>query len=254
VAANLSADAAEGAEVLLTVEPPAYSRIPRREFLIGTQELAALPGSRITARIASNRPLRGGTLRMDVAGSSAPVQEVSAEADGTHHVRFTWVVRQAARLAVEVRDVLGTVSAPLVLEQKLTPDERPQVALRQPAGDVLATPETELPLEASASDDLGSPALHWVRQLRGYRERAQLQSAPPGERRHEMTGKLNLKAFGLQPGQTIELTVEAGDTNPNLLGVSVSERPGCTSSPQRNTRSCGATSQRSRNSPAATPL
>jgi len=209
-------------DVMLTVEPPAYSGLPTREFAVGTQDLAALPGSRITARVASNRPLSGGTLRIAAPGANDAPQEVAAEREETHRVRFTWTARGAARLALEVRDVVGTASESLQLEQKVAPDERPEVALRSPAGDVLATPDSELPLEASASDDLGLTRVSLVRQLRGYRERSLGQPLPAG-RRHEVTGKLNLAPFGVVPGQVIELTLEAGDTNPNLLGVSVSE-------------------------------
>ncbi|MEA3209522.1 MAG: hypothetical protein QOE70_2579 [Chthoniobacter sp.] len=207
-------------EAVLTVEPPAYSGLPRREFAAGTQDLAALPGSRITARVSSNRPLAAGTLRI---GAGASNQEVAGEREDPHRVRFTWLARGAAHLALEVRDVIGTASEPLQLEQKLIPDERPDVALRQPAGDVLATPDSELPIEATASDDLGLTWVTLVRQLRGYRERSLAEPVQTGNRRHEVNGSLNLGPFGVVPGQTIELTLEASDTNPNLLGVSVSE-------------------------------
>jgi tetratricopeptide (TPR) repeat protein len=207
-------------DVVLTVEPPAYSGLPRREFTAGAQDLAALPGSRLTARVSSNRPLGGGTLRI---GADAAAQEVAAESEDTHRVRFSWTARGAARVVLEVRDVLGTASEPLQIEQKLLPDERPEAVLRQPAGDVLATPDSELPLEAAANDDLGLTRVALVRQLRGYRERSLAQPVQSGNRRHEVTGMLNLAPFGVAPGQVIELTLEAGDTNPNLLGVSVSE-------------------------------
>jgi hypothetical protein len=210
-------------DVLVTVEPPAYSGLAAREFALGSQELAALPGSRITARLTSNRPLQGGTLRIAAFGSKAPEEEVPAEYEDTHRVRVAWTVRSAARLSVQVRDVAGTASAPVELEQKLLPDERPQAVMRQPAGDVLATPDSNLPLEATASDDFGLVRVSFVRQLHGYRERSLAQSVSRGQRQHEIHGNLNLAPFGLEPGQTIELTLEAGDTNPNLLGTGVSE-------------------------------
>ena len=203
-------------DVLLTVQPPAYSGLPKRVFTVGSQNLAALPGSRITAVVTSNRPLGGGTLRVGA-------EEIVAETNGTREARFSWVLRGAARLALEVRDVAGTASESLQIEQKITPDERPSVALRQPAGEVLATPESELPLEADARDDLGLVRVSLVRRLTGFRERAAAEAVQQGERRHEFGGVIKLAPFGVQPGQTIELTLEAGDTNPNLLGVSVSE-------------------------------
>ena len=92
--------------------------------------------------------------------ADAAAQEVAAEPEDTHRVRFSWTARGAARLAVEVRDVLGTASESLQIEQKLLPDERPEAVLRQPAGDVLATPDSELPLEA-ASDGTLHRGLEW---------------------------------------------------------------------------------------------
>ena len=150
-------------DVLLTVQPPAYSGLPKRAFTVGSQILAALPGSRITALVTSNRPLGGGTLRVGA-------QEVAAETSGTHEARFSWVLRGAARIALDVRDVAGTASESLQLEQKVTPDERPSVMLRQPSGEVLATPDSELPLEADARDDLGLVRVALVRKLTGFRE------------------------------------------------------------------------------------
>lgn len=207
-------------DVLLTVEPPAYSGLPKRVFAVGSQNLAALPGSRVTATVTSNRPLGGGTLRLQ---SGDAVQEVAAETSATHEARFSWVLRGAARIALEVRDVAGTASEPLQIEQKITPDERPSVVLRQPSGEVLATPDSELPLEADARDDLGLVRVALVRKLTGFRERAAAEAVQRGDRRHEFGGTIKLAPFGVQPGQTIELTLEAGDTNPNLLGVAVSE-------------------------------
>lgn len=210
-------------EILLTVEPPAYTGLPKREFAVGSQELAAMAGSKIKAKITSNRPLGGGVLRLEATGSDVPAQEVLGERTGTHEVLFSWTTRGAARLVMEVNDVIGTASEPTQVEQKLIPDERPEVVLRQPSGDVLATPDSELPLEASANDDLGLMRVVMVRLLQGYRERSMTESIQAGGRHHEITGNLKLAPYGLVPGQTIEMTLEAGDTNPNLLGVSTSE-------------------------------
>ncbi len=210
-------------EVILSIDPPSYTRLPRREFAVGSQPLAVLPGSRLTARAASNRPLKGGTLKLQSTEPGAAAQDIASQPDETHRVRFTWEARSTARLTLVVKDVLGTASETVQFEQKVTPDERPQVALRQPAGDVLATPDTELPIEASASDDLGLTRVALVRKLESYRERSQAEAVQEGSRTQEIGGKLNLTPYGLVPGQTIELTAEAGDTNPTLLGVAVSE-------------------------------
>ncbi len=209
-------------EVILTVDPPAYSGLPRREFALGTVELTALPGSRITARVLSNRPLSGGTLQLQAIGSVTQEKEIAGIRDESHRVRFEWTARAAGRITLEIHDVLGTGSGPVQLEQKLIRDGRPEVVIREPAADVLATPETELPLEGSVTDDLELKRVTLVRQLKGYRERSLAQPVAPG-RRFELSNQINLAPFGLVAGQTLELILEGADTNPNLLGVSVSE-------------------------------
>ncbi len=210
-------------DITLTVEPPAYSGLPRREFPAGAQSLAALAGSRITARVNSNRPLGGGALTIQAALVGKPAKEISAEHEETRRVRFTWTVRNPARLTLLIHDVAGANSEPFEFEQKVTPDERPQAALRQPAGDVLATPDSELPLEGVADDDLGLARVALVRRLNGYRERSAAELLPSATRHYELSRKLNLAPFGLRAGQTVDLTLEAGDNNPSMLGLGVSE-------------------------------
>lgn len=207
-------------QVLAGIEPPAYSRLARREFALGTQDLSALPGSRITLRIESNRPLGGGMATVESLGAS---QEISGVREASHRLVFQWMHRGASAVHLTVSDLLGTRSEPLALEIKALEDRRPEVVLRQPAGDVFATPETELDLEASASDDLGLTRVSLVRKLSGYRERSRGEALAANAKQHEIAGKIQLASFGVSPGQTIELTLEAGDTNPSLLGQSVSE-------------------------------
>jgi|GEM_PF-589113 len=208
-------------EALLTVEAPTYSGRPKQEFILGTQALSVLPGSRVTAQLTSNRPLAGGVLRLAANGEAA--RELPGEKVDVHRVRFTWVARSAALLTFRVKDIRDTDSDPLSAEQKILLDERPDVVIRQPSGDILATQDTEIPLEGNATDDYGLTRIAIVRKLVGYRERSVSEAVPRGERRHDIIGKLNLAAFGVLPGQTIEVSLEAADTNPNLLGVSVSE-------------------------------
>ncbi len=208
-------------EALLTVEAPSYSGRPKQEFVLGTQALSVLPGSRVTAQLTSNRPLASGLLRIATNGEAT--RELPAEKVDTHRVRFTWVAKGAALLTFTVKDIRDTGSEPLSAEQKILLDERPEVVIRQPSGEILATPETEIPLEGGATDDYGLTRIALVRKLVGYRERSVSEPVPRGERRHDINSKLNLAAFGVVPGQTIELSLEAADTNPNLLGVSVSE-------------------------------
>lgn len=210
-------------DVVITVEPPAYSGLKKREFALGSQELSALGGSRITATLKSNRPLSGGRMEMRPAITSQPGEEVAASIGPSHAATFTWTVRMSAQLSFVLRDLGVGTSEPLKVQQRLLVDERPTALLRQPSGDVYATPDAELPFEADATDDYGLRRVTMVRKLVGFKERSAEEPITIGERRHEFGAKLKMAPWRVVPGQVIEMSLEAADTNPNLLGTAVSE-------------------------------
>ena len=54
-----------------------------------------------TERLVPGNPLTGGTLSIFPPGSDQAAQEISAEHEATHRVKFTWTTKNAAHLGFE---------------------------------------------------------------------------------------------------------------------------------------------------------
>lgn len=208
--------------VHLTVAPPAYTGKPAVNFPLGTQPLAPIAGSHVEAIIGSNRPLKGGKLLIESQDGKGP-REISGQIAGPASVRFAWSAAQPSKLRFALEDVLGTKSEPLTVEQKITPDDRPLVRLQEPAGDVLATPSSVVPVSAIAQDDFGLTRVSCIRRLDAFKERATDEPLTQGARDFTLSGIMRMAALNVAPGQTVEMHLEAADSNPNLLGLGASD-------------------------------
>lgn len=208
------------AKVVLT--PPAYAGLPPREFYLGGQKLAGLRGSRVALDVAANRPLRRGSIRF--AHPDGTESRIDGTAPGDHSIRFEWTLERDAVATLRVEDPLGTPNAGThEFAQELLPDEPPVATLREPPRYSLATPDSLVPIEAAAEDALGLRSFALVRNLAGYRDRALPLGLAAGARTAQAEDALDLRALGAQPGDVLELYAEAADTNPDLLGTSMSD-------------------------------
>jgi len=208
----------------LAVQPPAYSRLPERQFTAGREALAGLRGSRVTLTLTSNRPLRDGAATLQPLNAAPAPQTIAGARVGTHTLQFAWELAAAADIRVQARDVQGTAMAePLTLRQQVTPDQPPVVSITEPAPFILSTPRARLTWRGYAEDDLGLQRVDWLRTAVGFRERLLRVGPDRPDKKFEWTRVLDLGRLGVEPGQTLECCLEARDTNPNLLGVAVSE-------------------------------
>ena len=211
-----------GARIRMT--PPAYSRLRPAEFALGERPIEGLHGSRVALTVQSNRPLRGGRLTLTPSDGRAHARELPGSVVGPTTASFEWEIRQNATVRVTVSDILGTdCRKPLVIRQELVPDEPPAATLSAPPLFCLATPSVSVPVEGVVDDDLGIRRADVVRALAGYRDRAYPLDHQPGARTCEVSHKLDLGLLGVNPGQVIELLLEATDTNPHLTGVGASD-------------------------------
>ena len=214
-----------GGVVRLT--PPAYTGLPATEFPLDTNEIAAVEGSTVTLELTSNRPLGSATLVFTPA--AIPGQEpVPQSIDGTLPAQqtavFTWTATRSGRIAATLRDLRGTPSPhPLDLAFRAAPDLPPSVALLAPPPMMLATPKSLIPVTGRAQDDFALSKVHFVRTLAGFRDRSYLVAPALRDQSYDFSAKLDLDELGLEPGQTIELMLDATDHNPSLLGQGSSE-------------------------------
>ena len=210
------------AEVVLV--PPAYSGKPARRFYLGAEDVSGLKGTRVELTLTSNRPLRDGVVHWRFENDSDSAPPLAGEKVGDHTVRFAWTLRATATAEITVRDIRGTPNtSPFKVAQRVLPDEPPSVALSEPPPFSLATPGIIVPVRGSADDDLGLRQVDLARALVGYRDRLQTVGPPEPAAGFEYEGVLALPKLGVEPGQVLELYLEAMDSNPSLAGVSVSE-------------------------------
>lgn len=208
----------------IRVSPPAYTKLPRREFVAGHEELMAHRGTRIELVVSSNRPLRDGSASVVAKGATTGEAVVRGGRAGVRSLVFAWTVEAAATVTVTLRDVEGTPTAePLVLQQRLLADAAPVGALTEPPVFSLATPGAALRLTGHVEDDLGLARVELVRGLQGFNDRPRALDLVTGERRLDFDVPLDLRAIGVAAGQTLEFYLEAMDTNPWQAGLGQSE-------------------------------
>ena len=211
------------ARVRLT--PPAYSRLPPREFPAGSEDIHGLKGSAVEVRVTSNRPLKDGLLaiRPTAEGSSDPAT-VASDPAGTHAVAFRWTLKTAATLDVRIRDVLGTANRkPYSLRQTVQPDAPPEITIAQPASFALVTPAVKVPFTGDVRDDLGLRRVDLARALVGYRDRIRTVCRETTEKRFDFQWEIDLARLGVQPGEMLEYYLEARDSNPEFTEIAASE-------------------------------
>ncbi len=203
----------------ISITPPAYTGLSPSTSPLESDEISALTGSTITLKLDSNRPLGSATLTLtpDPTTNQA-AQTVQAEISA-HTASFTWQATQSGAAVAIVKDIRGTPSPrPLTFHFRATADLAPSISLNSPASMMLATPESRIPVEGFATDDFALSKIHFIRTLSGFRERVLPIAASLQEKRYEFRDILNLEELGLQPGQTIELFIDAQDHNPTMLG------------------------------------
>lgn len=230
---------------LLTIDPPAYSGLPREQAVAGREPLKALRGSRIALYLSSNRPLLDGRLIIrpldgtgvrEIAGHlDRPPAATDAHPDGkraspraslatSHTVIFEWTLDVPAEAEATIRDMQGTTCRqPFRLAQQIRPDLPPVATLIDPPLFAVATPSSRLPLAGFVEDDLGLRRTELARAVVGFRDRTEALPISPGGRHMDFAHELNLGALGVTPGQTLEFYLEAADSNPTLAGLGVSE-------------------------------
>ena len=207
----------------LRVTPPAYTKQPARSFALGQEALKVLKGSTVEAILTSNRVLAGGRATISREGKSDP-QTVPGEIQSDQSLRVRWVVSESANVSLIVEDLQGSSpSHPLELAVQAVADQAPVVHIQSPQPFVLATERTKIPFTAEIQDDLGLAKINALRTLQGFHERTQTAAQGTLGLRHDLAQTLDLGKLGVREGQTLEIMLEATDTNPSLMGVGTSE-------------------------------
>lgn len=211
------------ASVKITVVPPRYTGMTPENSLIGPEGVTALKGSNVELTVTSNRPLAGGELELQPRNGSDAVR-IKGERKGGDTFAFNWDVVQSAKAKVRITDVQGiNCNTPFefILNQRL--DQEPEVAITEPQNFMLATPSASIDLAVSASDDLGLKRIDLIKTINSCKDRIDAIGPDSSNTSFSSRQQLNLGDLGVAPGQILEFSAEAFDTNPSLTGYAISE-------------------------------
>jgi hypothetical protein len=204
--------------------PPTYTKRPEKEFALGTESIEGLKGTQVALTIQSNRPLKGGQLLITPTDGITHSRTLTGRQTGENEISFYWEMNASARLAFMITDIQGTSARePVKVFQKLIPDEPPVVTIIEPMTFSLATSTVKVPVFCSIEDDIGIRRCDLFRSLKGYRSYPSPIDVYPGSTILEVEKELDLARLGVEPGQVIELFLEASDTNPDLTGIASSD-------------------------------
>lgn len=143
--------------------PPAYSRRPTVVLPANVGNVSGLLGSRVRVSGTSTKPLQAGWL---IRGTET-TGKVALSKDGlSFQAEFTIEAPNASYYGFRLKDRQG-FSDPLPARYEVfgEVDGVPSVQFVEPARDLLATPDAEIPFQISATDDLELASLDLVWRL-----------------------------------------------------------------------------------------
>lgn len=212
-------------QVTVEVIPPDYAqRIGHYAGPIPAAGISGLLGTRVELKAQSSRPLEGGSIEWIASNESASF-EMSPSPGESHQVEGSFVIKDAGKFELRVRDVDGQASRDMITGTvTVKPDHRPFIRLIKPQGVSLATPEAYLPVEIATEDDYGLSKIELYRSLNDSRALPlALSVAQPLPSRQYDSSTLPLAAYGLQPGDQIKLFARCEDNDPS--GAKGAETP-----------------------------
>ncbi len=205
---------------------PAYTGLRPKSGSLDAEELRVPAGTRLAVRVTSNRPLRGGALRLTpLMGGEARTVTLGVAAETDQRVEGTFVVEEGMAWAVTIADVDGLESRePRQGRILIQPDRPPRIDVIEPGRHAVATPDYTIPVQVRAEDDYGVSAVLW---LRGFNDSVERAVAMPLEgttlqRKVTSAGAFALRDLGVRPGDRIDYFFEATDNWPGGPHVATS--------------------------------
>lgn len=226
-------------EAAMTLVPPTYAAslgTARRPLESG--QISVLEGSRAVVELRSSKPIGqdpDGADRARLVADDGTTQPFEPVGDDRRAWRGSFEVTATRAWTLALTDVEGvSLQAPPRIEITVLPDAPPRIAITRPAHALEVTPEAEVPLEATAEDDvdvtrvtlrarrtdaasatvtdLGEVELWHGSARPAAREPTTAPAAgAPRPVRKEVVAAWPLSDYGLQPGDTVEYWAEAHD-------------------------------------------
>lgn len=199
----------------LTVIPPSYTGLPKREISWRYSAVQALEGTKMVYKITSNRPLGMGTLEFEEAGGPMTL-DLGPVADAPKVAVAGFTATKSGRMTFRVVDELGNsaIEEP-TSSLTVTRDQPPAVSIEVPREDALVVEDFAVELVVQAADDYGLAAVRIHVGVNGvYGEPEVLTYAEEIKRHARITRTLDLGELGAVPGDVVRIFAEAIDTRP----------------------------------------
>jgi len=208
------------------IAPPKYTRAPT--FTVSGDQRAAkvLPGSEVTIRIRTNKPVIHAALVSgnDIVADAVPEGEeytvtIAASESGTYHFQL-----------VDDADLENV--DPVRFALRVVPDEAPQVRLKLPGVGDMITSDAVLPLEVAFSDAYGLAKAELVYSVSGGASAGSDGDIPvPGFHEYLTTFSANVEwrvaEAAAQPGSVITVLARAADFD-TIAGPNIAQSPAVT--------------------------
>jgi len=204
---------------------PEYTGKTPRTGKLAEEPQAFPEETKVQFRIASNRPLKSGSLNLTpVLGGKSRQITLTPEAQNTV-VSGGFSLTEPVVFTISVRDVQDLEGAePRQGRFNILPDERPRIFVLEPGRDAVATPAISVPIKVQAQDDYGVSRVYWLRGHnrsieRPFNLKLELK---PGPQSVEAAGAFDLAKLGVRPGDSIEYYFEAADNYPKGPNLALS--------------------------------
>ena len=211
--------------VEVTTTFPDYTGKPSRTGKLSDEPQALPEDTRVSFRVASNRPLKSGqVLLIPVLGGKQVAIPMRPQGQN-NIVTGEFTLTEAVAFSASVRDVNDLESLePRQGRFNILPDERPRLFVLEPGRDAVATPSIRVPVRVEATDDYGITQVAWLRGLnrsieRPFNMKFVLKSGPQSV---EATSAFDFDKLGVRPGDVIEYYFEAADNYPKGPNVALS--------------------------------
>ena len=212
--------------VEVTTTFPQYTGLAPRTAKLSEEPQALPEDTKVSFRVASNRPLKSGQLTLTPVLGGKPAQ-IALKPEGEKNiVSGGFTLTEPVVFSVSVRDVNDLDSVePRQGRFNLLPDERPRIFVLEPGRDAVATPSIRVPVRVEATDDYGITRVVWLRGLnrsieRPFNMKLTLKSGPQSV---EAAGAFEFDKLGVRPGDVIEYYFEAADNYPKGPNVTLSK-------------------------------
>jgi hypothetical protein len=209
-------------ELVVTVEPPAYTRLEKSVANYPFNRIEAYPGSTLIIEGRPNKPLDEGYLIRHAAADTLTAESGTVQSGNTESgeelLTWSFQVDGADSLSFGMRDEHGLANSNHFAFTLITLTDNPPIAsILQPEQNKSILNPENLEITYEVEDDFGFTGLRLrysvVRAFGGATENGQIRLPTPAERIHLGRYIWNLGDLRLQPLDRVEYWIEVTDND-----------------------------------------